>query len=44
MMIYLSSEQPTSWRDKLVDQSSKDAFNGSKRKEDLDIWDGDIQK
>ncbi|MBA0692992.1 hypothetical protein Goari_010510 [Gossypium aridum] len=44
MMIDLSSEQPTSWRDKLVDQSSKDAFNGSEGKEDLDIWDGDIQK
>ncbi|PPD74477.1 hypothetical protein GOBAR_DD28595 [Gossypium barbadense] len=43
-MIDLSSEQPTSWKDKLVNQSSKDVFNGSERKEDLDIWDGDIQK
>ncbi|MBA0732751.1 hypothetical protein Gogos_016819, partial [Gossypium gossypioides] len=44
MMIDLSSIQPTSWRDKLVGQSSKDAFNGSEGKKDLDFLDGDIQK
>ncbi|MBA0819399.1 hypothetical protein Gohar_027963 [Gossypium harknessii] len=44
MMIDLSSVQPTSWRDKLVGQSSKDAFNRSEGKEDLDFLYEDIQK
>ncbi|MBA0846823.1 hypothetical protein Goshw_007900 [Gossypium schwendimanii] len=44
MMIDLSSIQPTSWRDKLVGQSSKDAFNRSEGKEDLDFLYVDIQK
>ncbi|KAG8478885.1 hypothetical protein CXB51_028724 [Gossypium anomalum] len=44
MMIDLASEQPLSWKDKLVGQSSKDDTNGSKGKEDFVILDGDIQK
>lgn len=44
MMIDLSLEKPISWRDMLVGQLSKDTFNGSEGKNDLDILDGDIQK
>ncbi|PPS05899.1 hypothetical protein GOBAR_AA14745 [Gossypium barbadense] len=44
MMIDLSSDQPTSWRDKLFGHSSKDVFNGSEEKKVIDILEGDIQK
>ncbi|KAG8491112.1 hypothetical protein CXB51_014284 [Gossypium anomalum] len=44
MMIELSSDQPTSWRDMLVIQSLKGGFNGSKEKEVIDILEGDIQR
>ncbi|MBA0713742.1 hypothetical protein Golax_012758, partial [Gossypium laxum] len=44
MLIDPSPEKPISWRDMLVGQSSKDTFNDSEGKEDLDILDGDIQK
>ncbi|MBA0857613.1 hypothetical protein Goshw_014641 [Gossypium schwendimanii] len=41
MMIELSSDQPTSWRDMLVGHSSKGGFNGL---EVIDILEGDIQR
>ncbi|PPR93864.1 hypothetical protein GOBAR_AA26805 [Gossypium barbadense] len=44
MMIDLTSEQPVSWKDKLVGQSSKNDITGSERREDFVIMDGDIQK
>ncbi|MBA0740125.1 hypothetical protein Gogos_013347 [Gossypium gossypioides] len=42
MMIELSSDQPTSWRDMLVSHSSKGGFNGLEEKEVIDILEGDI--
>ncbi|XP_017636648.1 uncharacterized protein LOC108478683 [Gossypium arboreum] len=44
MMIELSSDQPTSWRDMLVGQSSKNGSNGLDEKEAFDILEGDIQR
>ncbi|KAG8499648.1 hypothetical protein CXB51_006070 [Gossypium anomalum] len=44
MMIDLTSEQPISWKDKLVSQSSKNDITGSEGKEEFVIMDGDIQK
>ncbi|XP_016752428.1 uncharacterized protein [Gossypium hirsutum] len=44
MMIELSSDQPTSWRDMLVSQSSKNGSNGLDEKEAFDILEGDIQR
>ncbi|MBA0615710.1 hypothetical protein Godav_015825 [Gossypium davidsonii] len=50
MMIELSSDQPTSWRDMLVGHSSKGGFNGLEvidileGKEVIDILEGDIQR
>ncbi|PPD85295.1 hypothetical protein GOBAR_DD17775 [Gossypium barbadense] len=44
MLINLSPEKPISWRDMLVGQSSKDTFNDSEGKDNLDILDGGIQK
>ncbi|KAA3460812.1 reverse transcriptase [Gossypium australe] len=37
-------DQPISWRDKLVGQSSKIDSKESDEKEDFDILEGDIQK
>ncbi|KAG8500476.1 hypothetical protein CXB51_002741 [Gossypium anomalum] len=44
MMIDLSLDQLTSWRDKLVGHSSKDVFNDSEEKKVIDILEWDIQK
>lgn len=44
MMIDLTSEQPVSWKDKLISQSSKNESTGSEGREDFVIMDGDIQK
>ncbi|KAK5845045.1 hypothetical protein PVK06_001198 [Gossypium arboreum] len=44
MMVDTPSDQPTSWRDKLVEQSSKDVFNCPIDNDNIDILEGDIQK
>ncbi|PPD86998.1 hypothetical protein GOBAR_DD16071 [Gossypium barbadense] len=44
MMIESSPEKPTSWKDMLVGQSSKETLNDMEGKDDLDILEGDIQK
>ncbi|KAH1121634.1 hypothetical protein J1N35_004794 [Gossypium stocksii] len=44
MLIDPSAEQTTSWKDKLVGQSSKSDGNGIEEKEDCDLLEGDIQK
>ncbi|MBA0575251.1 hypothetical protein Golob_025366 [Gossypium lobatum] len=44
MLVDLTVEQTTSWKDKLVGHSSNVAGNGSEEKEDFDLMDGGIQK
>ncbi|MBA0680201.1 hypothetical protein Goari_011913 [Gossypium aridum] len=44
MLIELSSDQPTSWKDKLVGHSSISVKKRLDKKEHLDILEGDIQK
>ncbi|PPS16159.1 hypothetical protein GOBAR_AA04408 [Gossypium barbadense] len=44
MVMDLSAEQISSWKDKLVSQSSKFNRNGLEEKEDFDLLEGDIQK
>ncbi|PPR91394.1 hypothetical protein GOBAR_AA29289 [Gossypium barbadense] len=44
MVIELSSDLPTSWKERLVGHSSKKGFNGSEEKEAIDILEGDIQR
>lgn len=44
MMIELSSNQPTSWKDMLVGHSSKGGFKRSEENEVIDILEGDIQE
>ncbi|MBA0629175.1 hypothetical protein Godav_023771 [Gossypium davidsonii] len=42
MLVDLTVEQTTSWKDKLVGHSSNVAGNGSEEKEDFDLMDGGI--
>ncbi|PPE02905.1 hypothetical protein GOBAR_DD00065 [Gossypium barbadense] len=44
MRVDLPSDQPTSWRDKLVSPAAEDVFKGSEEKEAIDILEGDIQR
>ncbi|MBA0878443.1 hypothetical protein Goshw_004206, partial [Gossypium schwendimanii] len=44
MLVDLTVEQTTSWKDKLVGHSSNVAGNGSEEKENFDLMDGGIQK
>ncbi|MBA0696666.1 hypothetical protein Goari_003199 [Gossypium aridum] len=44
MLVDLTVEQTTSWKDKLVGHSSNVAGNGSEEKEDFDLMDGGTQK
>ncbi|MBA0699236.1 hypothetical protein Goari_000890 [Gossypium aridum] len=44
VMINLSIDQPTFWKDKLVGHSSKSVYKELDKKEDFDILEGDIQK
>lgn len=44
MLIDPSAEQTTSWKDKVVGQSSKSDGNGVEEEEDCDLLEGDIQK
>ncbi|MBA0813342.1 hypothetical protein Gohar_027201 [Gossypium harknessii] len=44
MLVDLTVEQTTSWKDKLVGHSSNVAGNGPEEKEDFDLVDGGIQK
>ncbi|KAK5770770.1 hypothetical protein PVK06_046923 [Gossypium arboreum] len=44
MVIELSSNRPTSWKDMIVSRSLKDGLNGSEEKKAVDILEGGIQR